>query len=155
MRFSDLSASSLPYAARLDGVEKVQGMSSSMRLLGWPSSNARNVAVRYLTGSTSHILQFAIRLASNAQFSAPTSCPAKREFFRLCRGLHNRNYARPLIMCSSLRRCLQVPPCWRLSTQRTAHNSKALKELHQLIWWPIPTGARPDGSQSIKGALLH
>jgi len=83
MRFSDVSASSLPYAARLDGVEKVQGMSSSMRLLGWPSSNARNVAVRYLTGSTSHILQFAIRLASNAQFSAPTSCPAKREFFRV------------------------------------------------------------------------
>lgn len=30
-----------------------------------------------------HILQFAIRLASNAQFSAPTSCPAKREFFRV------------------------------------------------------------------------
>ena len=106
-------------------------------------------------GSTPFILQVSMREAMTAQFSAPASWPAKRAFLRLWRPLHNRNYAHPLIMCSSLRRCLQVLPRWRLSTQRTAHNSKALKELHQLIWWPIPTGARPDGSQSIKGALLH
>lgn len=39
-------------------------MRPSMRLLGWPSSNARSVPEKQLTGSTSHILQLAIKLAS-------------------------------------------------------------------------------------------
>ncbi len=41
-----VSASAIPYAARLDAVEKFQGMRSSMRLRGCPSSNARNVSER-------------------------------------------------------------------------------------------------------------
>ena len=41
-----VSALAFPYGARLDAGAKFQGMSSSMRLLGCPSSKARNVAVR-------------------------------------------------------------------------------------------------------------
>jgi hypothetical protein len=37
----------------------------------------------------------------HAQFSAPSSLPANREFFLLCKPLHKRNYAHLRIM----RRC--------------------------------------------------
>ena len=38
-----VSASPAAYAARLDAVRDFQGMSSSIRLLGWPSRSARRV----------------------------------------------------------------------------------------------------------------
>ena len=59
--------------------------------------------VNHTCGSIAFILQVSISEAMMAQFSAPASWPAKRAFLRLCRGLHNRNYAHPLVMCSSLR----------------------------------------------------
>jgi hypothetical protein len=39
-----VSALSIPYAARLDDCWKRQGMSSSIRLWGWPSRIARRVS---------------------------------------------------------------------------------------------------------------
>lgn len=41
--FRVVSAAAWPYAARLDGCAKLQGMSSSMRAFGWPSRMARRV----------------------------------------------------------------------------------------------------------------
>lgn len=43
---NEVSASALPYAAQLDATAKFQGIRSSMRLLGCPSSNARSVSER-------------------------------------------------------------------------------------------------------------
>ena len=68
----------------------------------------------------------------------------------------NRNYAHHVIMRSSP----AESACGTYSSttsraQRTAHNSKALKELHQLVGGTIPPGARSDWLQPIEGALLH
>ena len=68
----------------------------------------------------------------------------------------NRNYAHHVIMRSSSRET----PAERLTRRRlparqTAHNSKALKELHQLVRRPIPAGAGPNRLQPVERALLH
>src|SRR5450759_3825751 len=67
-----------------------------------------------------------------------------------------RNYAHHVIMRSSSRET----PAERLTRRRlpapqTAHNSKALKELHQLVRRPIPAGAGPSRLQPVERALLH
>lgn len=41
-----VSATTWPYAARLDGCTKLQGMSCSMRAFEWPSRMARRVVAR-------------------------------------------------------------------------------------------------------------
>lgn len=51
---------------------------------------AVSAADSHAWGSTPFILQVSINEAMTAQFLAPASCPAKRAFFLLCRGLHNR-----------------------------------------------------------------
>jgi hypothetical protein len=68
----------------------------------------------------------------------------------------NRNYAHHVIMRSSRRETPGERLTRRRSpARRTAHNSKALKELHQLVRWPIPAGAGPSRLQPVEGALLH
>jgi len=66
-----------------------------------------------------------------------------------------RNYARHVIMRSSSREA----PAWLargcFPARRAAHNSKALKELHQLVRGPIPAGARSDRLEPVEGPLLH
>lgn len=66
------------------------------------------------------------------------------------------HYAHHVIMRSSSRET----PAERLTRRRfparqTAHNSKALKELHQLVRRPIPAGAGPSRLQPVERALLH
>ena len=53
-------------------------------------------------GSISFIFAVMIRVYMAAALSPPRSEPAKSHDLRLCRGFHKRNYAYPLIMCSSL-----------------------------------------------------
>jgi len=66
-----------------------------------------------------------------------------------------RNYAHRVIMRSSPREAAAGLTRWRFPARRTAHNSKALKELHQLARRAIPAGARSDRLQPVEGALLH
>ena len=54
-----------------------------MRLCGWPFAIAVRVALRYANGSTPLILQVSISDAMRTQAIPPSSCPAKRQFFRL------------------------------------------------------------------------
>jgi len=75
---------------------------------------------------------------------------------RALRGIAlGRNYAHRVIMRSSPREAPARLTHQRFPARRTAHNSKALKELHQLVRWPIPTRARSDRLQAVEGALLH
>ena len=107
-------------------------------------------------GSTSFILAVTIRLYMTAARWPPRSEPQNNHDLRLWRPLHKRNYAHHVIMRSSP----AESACGTYSSttsraQRTAHNSKALKELHQLVGGTIPPGARSDWLQPIEGALLH
>jgi transposase len=66
-----------------------------------------------------------------------------------------RNYAHHVIMRSSPREAPAGRTRRRFPARQTAHNSKALKELHQLVRRPIPAGARSDRLQPVEGAFLH
>ena len=66
-----------------------------------------------------------------------------------------RNYAHRVIMRSSPRGASAGLTRRRFPARRTAHNSKALKEAHQLIRRAIPTGACSDRLQAVERALLH
>lgn len=61
-----------------------------------------------------------------------------------------RNYAQ-FVMGSACRTATR----WRSPARRTAHNSKALKELHQVVKRPIPGGVGPSRLQPSESALLH
>lgn len=50
------------------------------------------------SGSRLFIFAVCSSVAMVAQVRPPPSLPAKSEFFRLCKGLHKRNYAKLLIM---------------------------------------------------------
>ena len=63
-----------------------------------------------------------------------------------------RNYAHHAIMRSSSWEGLLLR---RSRPGRTAHNSKALEELHQLVGRPISARAGTSGLQSVERALLH
>src|SRR5499427_8598919 len=60
-----------------------QGVSSASRLLGQLLTSLVSTSVRYASGLTPCSLQLSINEASIAQFSAPSSLPANREFFLL------------------------------------------------------------------------
>ena len=66
-----------------------------------------------------------------------------------------RNYARHVIMRSSPKGAPAGLTRRRIPARRTAHNSKALKELHQLVRGSIPAGARSDRLQPVESALFH
>jgi len=66
-----------------------------------------------------------------------------------------RNYAHQVIVRSSPREAPERLTRQRFSARRTAHNSKVLKEPHQLVRGPIPAGARTNRLQPVESALLH
>ena len=114
-----------------------------------------STSASHACGSTSFIFAVTMRLYRLAARTPPASEPANSHDFLLCRGLHNRNYAHHVIMHSSPREAPARLARWRFPARPTAHNSKALEELHQLVRRAIPAGARSDRLQPVEGALLH
>ena len=80
-------------------------------------------------------------------------CLSNNAAERALRGIAlGRNYAHHAIMRSSSWEGLLLR---RSRPGRTAHNSKALEELHQLVGRPISARAGTSGLQSVERALLH
>jgi hypothetical protein len=71
-----------------------------MRDAGQRLTSLVSVSVIQASGSTAFNLQLSTSDAIIAQFWAPRSWPAKSAFLRLCKALHNRNYAQVRIMRS-------------------------------------------------------
>ena len=86
-----------------------QGMRSPIFDAGQPLTSLVRVPASQACGFTSLSLQVSISEAMAAQLVAPSSLPAKSAFFRLCRSLHNRNYAQVRIMRSWLAVCAESP----------------------------------------------
>jgi hypothetical protein len=97
-----------------------------MREAGHRLTSLVSVSVIQASGSTALSLQVSTSEAILAQFSAPRSWPAKRAFLRLCKALHNRNYAHVRIMRSCRDGGHESTPLslWEASSLRsaTAHN---------------------------------
>ena len=84
-------------------------MRSSIFEAGQPLTSLVSVSASQACGFTRLSLQVSISEATIAQLAPPSSLPAKSAFLRLCRSLHNRNYAQVRIMRSCRDRPARMP----------------------------------------------
>lgn len=80
-----------------------------MREAGQRLTSLVSVSASQACGFTALSLAVSISEAMIAQFAPPSSLPAKSAFLRLCRGLHNRNYAQVRIMRTCRAPCAESP----------------------------------------------